>query len=741
MYICFLTLLLTPILSQPVAQSSTQADIISDEKDITDLQTRIETINNASPDPIFQTAIDAAIQANETVKADIEEKDMWRTVLDKLIASNSLWGNMSQAEGEMKLNASFKTMNEGEKLAGEREQLDALRKAVDTGKENIQVSKLSDSILDSSTQLKDSLEHLRKYEAEYGTTKEQFQSSLLTIHELFQQLERAAATAATATSTPEETTSIKTDITTKQGLARAQKDRLVSLNATISEQNELIKTLHDHINRIVSTKTYDNATTPSSHTRAMEAKLNVMEHLIMSMSGNISMESNELLQDKDNEEKMNTMESAASTKTESLKGKSEKAAAQYANASATLAIDMKVEESARTTYEEGKAVDDAQRNSAMNKLKADIKSKEINVQLDKDKLQGEIDAEKTANEAAKAEDAASDAIKQAEEMTFQNKEKEMMAEYPSVEDNVAPWADEPSSHDSAAKIRHIVSGLLWSEGHSESAKAASMDIVNAVHGYDSKDVNAQDAATTKNNEKKLRGSHDTKHLDAKRVAIQATIDEENNKKKEETEKEASSQRFKKVTSTTQHTAGVDDDATSVAAAAATTSAPMPTTYTKIQSTALASVKTGIAASSVTSDLSIGPALKSVPETCFDGMQDGKEQGIDCGGDCSRNCGLMTTYTKHDSNTYHPISIVPRQTDIVSELQKKKEGEDPKLVKTLPAEIVARSQRNAKAKAAVPTTVYLPGEDGTDRVVEGEWTEVADTETTAFVEKKFRLRSQ
>ena len=60
-----------------------------------------------------------------------------------------------------------------------REQLDALRKAVDTGKENIQVSKLSDSILDSSTQLKDSLEHLRKYEAEYGTTKEQFQSSLL----------------------------------------------------------------------------------------------------------------------------------------------------------------------------------------------------------------------------------------------------------------------------------------------------------------------------------------------------------------------------------------------------------------------------------------------------------------------------------------------------------------------------------------------------------------------------------
>ena len=59
--------------------------------------------------------------------------------------------------------------------------------------------------------------------------------------------------------------------------------------------------------------------------------------------------------------------------------------------------------------------------------------------------------------------------------------------------------------------------------------------------------------------------------------------------------EASSQRFKKVTSTTQHTADVDADATSVAAAAATTSAPMPTTYTKIQSTALASVKTGIAA--------------------------------------------------------------------------------------------------------------------------------------------------
>ena len=62
----------------------------------------------------------------------------------------------------------------------------------------------------------------------------------------------------------------------------------------------------------------------------------------------------------------------------------------------------------------------------MNKLKADIKSKEINLQLDKDKLQGEIDAEKTANEAAKAEDAASDAIKQAEEMTFQNKEKEKL---------------------------------------------------------------------------------------------------------------------------------------------------------------------------------------------------------------------------------------------------------------------------------------------------------------------------
>lgn len=64
-----------------------------------------------------------------------------------------------------------------------------------------------------------------------------------------------------------------------------------------------------------------------------------------------------------------------STKTESLKGKSEKAAAQYANASATLAIDMKVEEGARTTYEEGKAVDDAQRNSTMNKLKLRIPTK------------------------------------------------------------------------------------------------------------------------------------------------------------------------------------------------------------------------------------------------------------------------------------------------------------------------------------------------------------------------------
>jgi hypothetical protein len=718
--------------SNKTAESTAREQIAKDQQDITDLEADIQKVENASPDPTFQKAIDAALQANDTAKASEEEVDMWKTVLDKLTASSNLWSNMSHAEGEMKLNATMKTMNEGEKLAGEHEKLEQLRKATDVAKENIQVSKLSDSILESSTELREGLEHLREYETEFASTKEQFQSSLLKIHALFQQLQDKET--GTKGSHEEDAVVIKTDIATKQGVARAQKDRLVSLNTTMEEQRELIATLHDHINRIIITKTFDNTTTGSPHTRAMEAKLNVMEHLITSMASNVSMESTDLLNDKNNEEKMANMESEASTKSAKLNDKMKKAAAQYANASAILNIDMDTKTHASKTYEEGKAVDESERRSKTNKLKADIESKKVELQLSEEKLNGEIEAEKTANDAAAAQDVASDALKKAEELSFESKEKEMLAEHPNVEDSVAPWAESDMAADqqtdSAQKIRHIVSHLLWSEGHSESAKAASMDIVNAVHGYDSSSISAQDASTTQHNENRLKGAQDTQHLSAKIAGIHATT---------LNEKDA---RFKRIAPTR------PTSVTSPLSVSISTS-PVPAPTTRVVTRSLASVTNGVkrSSSSSYSSSSDEPVLSAVPDTCFDGIKDGKELGVDCGGDCNRQCGVMTTFIKHDANTYHSISIVPRDGEnMIGNVQKEKEMMSPKIVKKLPAEIVARSQKNAQEKASkAPQTVFLPGEEGVDQVVEGQWKEIAaDSLLPSFLEKtpyKNKLRSQ
>lgn len=447
----------------------------------------------------------------------------------------------------------------------------------------------------------------------------------------------------------------------------------------------------------------------------MVSKLQVMEHLVEQMAANVSSDSQTLLDEKKKLDQVNSIESKASATTNKVKTKMNKAAAQYANASAALSVAMSNAVPVRQTYEEAKVVDAAERKMKILKLQAELSNKKIELHLEQEKLKGEIAAEKTATDAANAEDAASDAIKQAEEIGFENKEKEMLAHSSSNKElNIAPWENENNdNHNQASeKIREIVSHLLWSEGHSASAKAASLSIVKAVHAYQSmadtvktQDADVSTARNNNGNEQQIKQLQDTNHLDAKIAGIKESQDKA---REEEAGKQAGAFRFR------------GDTAGEIAT-------------TSIQARGVASISNGVASKISASTLNPtqsggAPELEAVPETCFDGLQDGHEQGVDCGGDCHRQCGMMTVRTQQKDNSgggYHKISIVPRTSD---DHQKNQETVLPTLVKKLPTSVVARAQENGRERAATALrTTFLPGEDGSDRVVQGEWTEVGEAQ--------------
>ena len=217
-------------------ETTAQNNVLRIEGEIIEIEHTEETVTAAPPDPMFQTAMDAATHANATVKAAQEEADMWKIVLDKLIANAQVWGNVSKSEETLKLNASLTTTHEGTALMGERSKLEALRTAIATGKDNVQVSQLADSILEASSELRDGLTQLATYTQEYATTKQEFQTSLLQIGLLLKDLHSYELQSKAGVPASEELTTMKAEITTKQGFARAQKDRLLSLNGTMSEQ-------------------------------------------------------------------------------------------------------------------------------------------------------------------------------------------------------------------------------------------------------------------------------------------------------------------------------------------------------------------------------------------------------------------------------------------------------------------------------------------------------------------------
>ena len=722
----------TSLESSTDAESTSKTAIKTAQSDVQDLENRIQLVQDAPLDPVLQSALDAETAANKTVTEDIEEKEMWKTVVDNLISNSEAWGNASKAEAGMKHNASMAALDDGEALTADREKLNAMRQAIDTGKENVQVSQLADSILESSNQLREGMDQMNTYKTESDTAKQEFSTSLKALKVLKGQLNRAS---------PTEKVDLEQKFTTKQGYAIAQKEKILSLNETMMEQKDLIQTLHTHINTIVVSKKADNATTPSLHTQKMISKLNIMEHLVETMASNVSEESKDLLAENENLDAINGEKSQINNQTESVNSKMEKAARFYANASQVLKKDIKTEALLRTTYEEAQAVDDNTRHNAVLKLNNSLAEKNIELMLAEDELDGEKKGEKAALDAAKAEDSASDAIKKAEEVSFENKEKEMLTEHPVVVDNeILPWENEKNDNTNQAsqKIREIVSNLLWSEGHSASAKAASQSIVNAVHAYTNmpNSVKTQDAKTSNaktTSEKNTEKIQDTKHLDAKIAGIKET--ERAAKEKEAVEaveaetakaaKAAASPRFRfataSVTSTTSTTSTT------------TTSTTPPTSakaeaikYGKVISTDVARVGSAVVAAASSSSRSVDASrLDPVPDTCFDGIQNGQETGIDCGGDCHRKCGMLTVRSKHDGSGYHTISYVPRANDETSDLQKKHEQEEPHIVKQLPASVLEHAKKHSEEqKAQALQTDFTSSEDGSDRLVEGKWEEVA-----------------
>lgn len=691
------------------AESTSKTAIKTAQSEVQDLENRIHLVQDAPLDPVLQSALDAATAANKTVTEDIEEKEMWKTVVDNLISNSEAWGNASKAEAEMKHNASMAALNDGEALTADREKLNAMRQAIDTGKENVQVSQLADSILESSNQLREGLDQMNTYRMEQDTAKQEFSTSLKELKVLKGQLNRAS---------PTEKVDLEQKFTTKQGYARAKKERVLSLNETMMEQKDLIQTLHTHINNIVVSKKPDNATTPSLHTQKMISKLNIMEHLVETMASNVSKESKDLLAENENLDAINGEKSQIKNQTDSVNSKMERAARFYANASRVLKQDMKEEASLRTTYEEAQAVDDNTRHNAVLKLNSSLAEKNIELMLAEDELDGEKKGEKAALDAAKAEDSASDAIKKAEEVSFENKEKEMLTEHPVVVDNeILPWENEKNDNTNQAsqKIREIVSNLLWSEGHSASAKAASQSIVNAVHAYTSmpNSVKTQDAKTSNaktTSEKNTEKIQDTKHLDAKIAGIKET--ERAAKEQQAVEaveaetakaaKAAAPPRFRFATASVTSTT--------------TTSTPPPTSakaeaikYGKVISTDIARVGSAVVAAASSSSRSVDASrLDPVPDTCFDGIQNGQETGIDCGGDCHRKCGMLTVRSKHDGSGYHTISYVPRANDETSDLQKKHEQEEPHIVKQLPVSVLKHAKKTfRRTEGSGPTNgIYI-----------------------------------
>merc|ERR1719199_228278 len=122
------------------AESTSETAIKTAQSEVQDLENRIHLVQDAPLDPVLQSALDAATAANKTVTEDIEEKEMWKTVVDNLISNSEAWGNASKAEAGMKHNASMAALKDGEALTADREKLNAMRQAIDTGKENVQVS-------------------------------------------------------------------------------------------------------------------------------------------------------------------------------------------------------------------------------------------------------------------------------------------------------------------------------------------------------------------------------------------------------------------------------------------------------------------------------------------------------------------------------------------------------------------------------------------------------------------------
>lgn len=214
------------------------------ESDIVKEQEKVQQVQNAPADPIYAIAVDAAEKANETVREAKEDQDMWKEVLDKLIANSEAWGNASKSEEELKLNATLATMDEGEKLASDREKLDQLRKSIEVGKDNVLVSQIADSILEASNELRDGLKQLNDYTNEYDNTKKEFHGSLTSLQELEKSYHEITEKQSSGVSVDDNKISaLESEITTKQGFARAQKDRIVSLNVTMTEQKELIKNI------------------------------------------------------------------------------------------------------------------------------------------------------------------------------------------------------------------------------------------------------------------------------------------------------------------------------------------------------------------------------------------------------------------------------------------------------------------------------------------------------------------
>ena len=73
-----------------------------------------------------------------------------------------------------------------------------------------------------------------------------------------------------------------------------------------------------------------------------------------------------------------------------------------------------------------------------------------------------------------------------------------------------------------------------------------------------------------------------------------------------------------------------------------------------------------------------------------------------------------------------------------------EQETPQMINNMPKDKVARAQATAKQHAAAVAaaskhTQFESGEDGSDRLVEGEWKEVSDATATALLESNQKPR--